>query len=59
MSMVANNEIVAISIPYEPRHEKTISAYEKTKAQIRDQRLCFRYKDSTIPLLPKPESSSI
>ena len=24
-----------------------------------DQRLCFRYKDSTIPLLPKPEISSI
>ena len=24
-----------------------------------DQRLCFRYKDSTIPLLPKSEISSI
>ena len=23
-----------------------------------DQRLCFRYKDSTIPLLPKSEISS-
>ena len=24
-----------------------------------DQRLCFRYTDSTIPLLPKSESSSL
>ena len=24
-----------------------------------DQRLCFRYTDSTIPLLPKPEFSSL
>ena len=24
-----------------------------------DQRLCFRYTDSTIPLLPKPEISSL
>ena len=24
-----------------------------------DQRLCFRYKDSTIPLLPKSEISAI
>ena len=24
-----------------------------------DQRLCFRYKDSTIPLLPKSEISSL
>ena len=24
-----------------------------------DQRLCFRYTDSTIPLLPKSEISSI
>ena len=23
-----------------------------------DQRLCFRYTDSTIPLLPKPKISS-
>ena len=33
-------------------------AYAKTKAQISfrgDQRLCFRYMDSTIPLLLKPE----
>ena len=24
-----------------------------------DQRLCFRYTDSTIPLLPKPEISNL
>ena len=24
-----------------------------------DQRLCFRYRDSTIPLLPKSEISSV
>ena len=24
-----------------------------------DQRLCFRYTDSTIPLLPKSETSSL
>ena len=24
-----------------------------------DQRLCFRYTDSTIPLLPKSENSSL
>ena len=24
-----------------------------------DQRLCFSYTDSTIPLLPKPEISSL
>ena len=24
-----------------------------------DQHLCFRYTDSTIPLLPKPEISSL
>ena len=26
--------------------------------RIADQRLCFRYTDSAIPLLPKPEISS-
>ena len=39
-----------------------IFAYVKTKAQISyceaDQRLCFRYTDSTISLLPKSEISS-
>ena len=48
----------------EPHHEKTcFSAYiceNKDTDQLRgkrasDQRLCFRYIDSTIPLLPKSE----
>ena len=41
-------------------------AYAKTKMQISfavtreaDQRLCFRYTDSTIPLLSKSEISSL
>ena len=43
-------------ILFEPRHEKTVFfAYAKTKTQISfrkaDQHLCFRYWDSTIPLL--------
>ena len=36
--------------------------YGKTKAQIScaaDLRLCFRYSDNTIPLLPKCEISSL
>ena len=37
--------------------------YAKTKTHISfavtDQRLCFRYTDSTIPLLPKSEISSL
>ena len=51
----------------EPRHEKTCFLHmRKPKAQIScavtrtaDQRLCFRYTDSTIPLLPKSEISSL
>ena len=51
---------------YEPRREKTgFSICEKKDAdQLRgnreaDQRLCFRYIDSTIPLLPKYKISSL
>ena len=52
---------------YEPRHEKTgffCICENKDADQLRgyreaDQRLCFRYIDSTIPLLPKYESSSL
>ena len=48
---------------YEPRREKIrLSAYaiNKDADQLRsnreaDQRLCFRYIDSTIPPLPKYE----
>ena len=49
---------------FEPLHQKTNvqSAYAKTKAQTSfanraaDQRLCFCYTDSTIPLLHKTSS---
>ena len=48
---------------YEPRHEKTGFLHiceNKDADQLRgnreaDQRLCFRYTDSTIPLLSKSE----
>ena len=46
--------------------ENRIFAYAETKTQMQlrgnreaDQRLCFRYTDSTIPLLPKSEISSL
>ena len=47
----------------EPRYEteNRFFANAKTKAQINcaaDQRLCFRYTDSTITLLPKYKISS-
>ena len=38
---------------YEPRHEKIGFLH------MRKQRLCFRYTDSTIPLLPKSEISRL
>ena len=42
--------------------ENQIFAYAKTKVQIScavfDQRLCFRYTGSTVPLLPKYKMSS-
>ena len=47
----------------EPRYEKTFCICENKDAdQLRsicagDQRICFRYTDSTIPLLPKAEIS--
>ena len=51
----------------EPRYEKTGFLHiceNKDADQLRsncaaDQRLCFRYTASTIPLLPKTEISSI
>ena len=49
---------------FEPRHEKTgfCICENKDADQLRgnreaDQRLCFRYTDSTIPLLSKSEIS--
>ena len=51
----------ANQLPMEPRHEKTVffCICENKDADHReaDQRLCFRYTDSTIPLLPKYEIS--
>ena len=32
---------------------------DKAKMNEADQRLCFRYTNSTIPLLPKSEISSL
>ena len=50
---------------YEPRREKTgfLHMQNKDADQLRgnheaDQRLCFRYTDSTIPLLSKSKISS-
>ena len=51
---------------FEPRNEKTVFCIceNKDADQIRgnreaDQRLCFRYTDSTIPLLPISEISCL
>ena len=54
-------------LTYEPRYEKIVFFFiceNKDADQLRgnreaDQRLCFRYTDSTIPLLPKSEISSL
>ena len=54
-------------VPYEPRYEKTFVfgiCENKDADQLRgnreaDQRLCFRYTDSTIPLLSNNEISSL
>ena len=55
------------NMSYESRHEKTGFLHiceNKDADQLRgnreaDQRLCFRYTDSTIPLLSKSEISSL
>ena len=54
------------SVTYEPGREKNgfCICENKDAGQLRgnheaDQRLCFRYMDSTIPLLPKSEISSL
>ena len=49
---------------FEPRHEKTNILHNKDADQLHgnreaDQRLCFHYIDSTIPLLSKSEISSL
>ena len=57
---------VSSQLLHEPRHEKTAFCIceNKDADQLRgnreaDQRLCFRYPDSTIPLLPKSEISCL
>ena len=35
---------------FEPRHEKTNNVHMRKQRRRADQRLCFRYLDSTIPL---------
>ena len=48
------------SATFEPRYEKTgFLLMQKQRRRSAYQRLCFRYTDSTIPLLPKSEISSI
>ena len=56
----------AISPSFEPRREKNVFLYMRKKDadQLRgdreaDQRLCFRYTDSTIPLLSDSEISCL
>ena len=45
---------------YEPRHEETGFLHmRKQRRRSANQRLCFRYIDSTIPLLSKSEISSL
>ena len=45
---------------FEPRHEKTGFLHmRKQRRSEADQRLCFCYRDSTIPLLPKSEISNL
>ena len=51
---------------FKPCHKKTSFCIIENKAadqlcgnRTTDQRLCFRYTDSTIPLLPKSEISSL
>ena len=51
---------------YEPRQEKTNVLHMRkqrrrsaSRYREADQRLCFRYLDSTMPLLPKSKISSL
>ena len=51
-----------ITRTYEPCHEKTSLLHMRKQRRSHgeaDQRLCFRYTDGTIPLLPKSEISSL
>ena len=53
-------------VTFEPRYEETgfLHMRKQRRVQLRgdreaDQRLCFRYTDSSIPLVPKSEISSL
>ena len=55
-----------INMTYEPRREKTGFLHMRkqrrrsaSRYREADQRLCFRYTDSTIPPLPKYKISSL
>ena len=59
------NHLTKVETIFEPHHEKThvCICENKDADQLRgnreaDQRLCFHYIDSTIPLLSKSEISS-
>ena len=53
--------LILIKAKYDESLENMLFAYAKTKAQIgtADQHLCFCYVDSTIPLFPELEISSV
>ena len=44
---------------FEPCHEKTGFLHMRKQSRTADQRLCFRYTDSTVPLHSKFEISSL
>ena len=55
---------LGLTFTYEPRHEKTDLCKNKDADHLcgnvaADQHLCFRYTDSTIPLILKSEISSL
>ena len=60
------NNLALVGFSFEPRREKTGFMHMRkqrrrsaSRYREADQRLCFRYTDSTIPLLPKSEISSL
>ena len=46
-------------IPFEPRHEQANILHMRKQRRRSAQRLCFRFIDSKISLLPKSEISSL
>ena len=65
--MASDVPIEKTLVLFEPRKEKPAFCICENKTQISfavlnreaDQRLCFRYMDSTIPLLSKSDISSL